>query len=239
MLCVASCIRHVERIPDTLICTTRTQLFAWTHVCVLVHAHWSHLVQLFVFCVFTLLLFVYCFLLLIVFCMFFLLINYCGAVCIVFFSCPFNDYNCIMVCLLLPLGCFHLSLCGDCAWCSRRVFLLLLLCVDGELFCAEGYTQVTGVMAMMMTGRVLLACALCVLWCGAGGCFANEAEASANGAASKTTPADKIILNWYELTHEECETDNTKNGTVNVPAMKRCINFAMKGICDTFYNKTP
>ncbi|KAF8303924.1 Mucin-associated surface protein (MASP), subgroup S105 [Trypanosoma cruzi] len=94
-------------------------------------------------------------------------------------------------------------------------------------------------MAMMMTGRVLLACALCVLWCGAGGCFANEAEASANGAASKTTPADKIILNWYELTHEECETDNTKNGTVNVPAMKRCINFAMKGISDTFYNKTP
>ncbi|RNC53020.1 mucin-associated surface protein (MASP) [Trypanosoma cruzi] len=38
---------------------------------------------------------------------------------------------------------------------------------------------------------------------------------------------------------EECATENTKNGTVNVPAMKRCINFAMKGICDTFYNKTP
>ncbi|EKF32189.1 mucin-associated surface protein (MASP), putative [Trypanosoma cruzi marinkellei] len=41
-----------------------------------------------------------------------------------------------------------------------------LLCVDGELVCAEGCTQVTGVMAMMMTGRVLLVCALCVLWCG-------------------------------------------------------------------------
>ncbi|RNC52372.1 mucin-associated surface protein (MASP) [Trypanosoma cruzi] len=41
---------------------------------------------------------------------------------------------------------------------------LLLLCVDGELVCAEGCTQVTGVMAMMMTGRVLLVCALCVLW---------------------------------------------------------------------------
>ncbi|KAF8284670.1 Mucin-associated surface protein (MASP) [Trypanosoma cruzi] len=29
-------------------------------------------------------------------------------------------------------------------------------------------------MAMMMTGRVLLVCALCVLWCGAGGVFADE-----------------------------------------------------------------
>ncbi|RNC41459.1 mucin-associated surface protein (MASP), partial [Trypanosoma cruzi] len=38
------------------------------------------------------------------------------------------------------------------------------LCVDGELVCAEGCTQVTGVMAMMMAGRVLLVCALCVLW---------------------------------------------------------------------------
>ncbi|KAF8277681.1 Mucin-associated surface protein (MASP), putative, partial [Trypanosoma cruzi] len=94
-------------------------------------------------------------------------------------------------------------------------------------------------MAMMMTGRVLLVCALCVLWCGAGGGFAKEAEASANVVASETTPVDRIILNWHKLTHEECETDNTKNGTVNVPAMKRCIQVAMKGICDTFYNKTP
>ncbi|ESS62569.1 mucin-associated surface protein (MASP) [Trypanosoma cruzi Dm28c] len=47
--------------------------------------------------------------------------------------------------------------------------LLLSLCVDVLLVCAEGHTQVTGVMAMMMTGRVLLVCALCVLWCGAGG----------------------------------------------------------------------
>ncbi|KAF8302426.1 hypothetical protein TcYC6_0047540 [Trypanosoma cruzi] len=29
-------------------------------------------------------------------------------------------------------------------------------------------------MAMMMTGRVLLVCALCVLWCGAGGGFGEE-----------------------------------------------------------------
>ncbi|KAF5222525.1 Mucin-associated surface protein (MASP) subgroup S008 [Trypanosoma cruzi] len=47
------------------------------------------------------------------------------------------------------------------------LLFFLSLCFDGELVCAEGYTQVTGVMAMMMTGRVLLVCALCVLWCGA------------------------------------------------------------------------
>ncbi|RNC38346.1 mucin-associated surface protein (MASP) [Trypanosoma cruzi] len=58
-------------------------------------------------------------------------------------------------------------------------FLLLSLCVDGELVCAEGYTQVTGVMAMM-TGRVLLVCALCVLWCGAGG-RCDEGEAAGHG----------------------------------------------------------
>ncbi|EKF35131.1 mucin-associated surface protein (MASP), putative, partial [Trypanosoma cruzi marinkellei] len=54
----------------------------------------------------------------------------------------------------------------------------LLLCVDGELVCAEGYTQVTGVMAMMMAGRVLLVCVLCVLWCGAGGGYAWNLDAN-------------------------------------------------------------
>ncbi|EKF29619.1 mucin-associated surface protein (MASP), putative [Trypanosoma cruzi marinkellei] len=40
-------------------------------------------------------------------------------------------------------------------------------------------------MAMMMTGRVLLVCALCVLWCGIGVGFANEVvEASVHGAGS-------------------------------------------------------
>ncbi|EKF29747.1 mucin-associated surface protein (MASP), putative [Trypanosoma cruzi marinkellei] len=59
---------------------------------------------------------------------------------------------------------------------------LPLLCVDGELVCAEGYTQVTGVMAMMMTGRVLLVCALCVLWCGTGGrCDGEDTAGPGNG----------------------------------------------------------
>ncbi|RNC39612.1 mucin-associated surface protein (MASP), partial [Trypanosoma cruzi] len=36
-------------------------------------------------------------------------------------------------------------------------------------------------MAMMMTGRVLLVCALCVLWCGAGGVYARDVDNSAVG----------------------------------------------------------
>ncbi|PBJ77114.1 mucin-associated surface protein [Trypanosoma cruzi cruzi] len=36
-------------------------------------------------------------------------------------------------------------------------------------------------MAMMMTGRVLLVCALCVLWCGAGGVYARELDNNAVG----------------------------------------------------------
>ncbi|EKF98692.1 mucin-associated surface protein (MASP), putative, partial [Trypanosoma cruzi] len=38
-------------------------------------------------------------------------------------------------------------------------------------------------MAMMMTGRVLLVCALCVLWCGSGGGFAED-ESPAVGASA-------------------------------------------------------
>ncbi|KAF5217421.1 Mucin-associated surface protein (MASP) subgroup S047 [Trypanosoma cruzi] len=69
--------------------------------------------------------------------------------------------------LALPLF-YYFLLCCCCCGCVTCLFLLSL-CVDGALVCAEGYTQVTGVMAMMMTGRVLLVCALCLLWCGAGG----------------------------------------------------------------------
>ncbi|RNC52901.1 mucin-associated surface protein (MASP) [Trypanosoma cruzi] len=78
-----------------------------------------------------------------------------------------------MVCV--HYRCWAAAICG-CAVAVRGVaavsILLLPLCVDVLLFCAEGYTQVTGVMAMMMTGRVLLVCALCVLWCGACGGYA-------------------------------------------------------------------
>ncbi|PWU99816.1 Mucin-associated surface protein (MASP) [Trypanosoma cruzi] len=57
----------------------------------------------------------------------------------------------------------------------------LLLCGGVLLVCAEGCTQVTGVMAVRMTGRVLLVCALCVLWCGAGGVYAKDLDNKALG----------------------------------------------------------
>ncbi|KAF5219260.1 Mucin-associated surface protein (MASP) subgroup S030 [Trypanosoma cruzi] len=105
-----------------------------------------------------------CVLLLIVLCVFSVYLLR-GVVCF----CPFTDFNCLMVCARC---CFWAAAIFDCAvrgWVTFLFLLLLSLCVDGMLVCAEGYTQVTGVMAMMMTGRVLLVCALCVLWCGTPG----------------------------------------------------------------------
>ncbi|RNC39476.1 mucin-associated surface protein (MASP) [Trypanosoma cruzi] len=77
---------------------------------------------------------------------------------------------------------------------------LLLLCVDVLLVCAEGCTQVTGVVAMTMTGRVLLVCALCVLWCGGGGGYAEDVDVAVGcpgtfgegggGAGGQSSPAD-------------------------------------------------
>ncbi|ESS54901.1 mucin-associated surface protein (MASP) [Trypanosoma cruzi Dm28c] len=90
----------------------------------------------------------------------------------------------VLLLLLLPLV---TVLCG-CAWFFNIFLLLLSLCVDGELVCAEGCTQVTGVMAMMMTGRVLLVCALCVLWCVVcGGCSELTQDPPCN-ASSKEKP---------------------------------------------------
>ncbi|KAF8303914.1 Mucin-associated surface protein (MASP), subgroup S002 [Trypanosoma cruzi] len=50
-------------------------------------------------------------------------------------------------------------------------------------------------MAMMMTGRVLLVCALCVLWCGAGGGgFAEEEKAAGSGSGAELPPASKPVV---------------------------------------------
>ncbi|KAF8304096.1 Mucin-associated surface protein (MASP), subgroup S002 [Trypanosoma cruzi] len=47
-------------------------------------------------------------------------------------------------------------------------------------------------MAMMMTGRVLLVCALCVLWCGAGS-RCDEGEAAGLGSDAELPPAPKPL----------------------------------------------
>ncbi|RNE98216.1 mucin-associated surface protein (MASP) [Trypanosoma cruzi] len=77
---------------------------------------------------------------------------------------------------------------GRCVLLCDLSLLLLSLCVDVLLVCAEGYTQVTGVMAMMMAGRVLLVCALCVLWCGACGGGCSEATPDSPGTPPEKNP---------------------------------------------------
>ncbi|EKG02294.1 mucin-associated surface protein (MASP), putative [Trypanosoma cruzi] len=49
-------------------------------------------------------------------------------------------------------------------------------------------------MAMMMTGRVLLVCALCVLWCGAGGRCEGEAAVLGSRAELPPAPAELATL---------------------------------------------
>ncbi|RNC56198.1 mucin-associated surface protein (MASP) [Trypanosoma cruzi] len=96
--------------------------------------------------------------------------------------------------------------------CGVATVSLLLLCVDGELVCAEGYTQVTGVMAMMMTGRVLLVCALCVLWCGAGG----------GGCSEALVPVAEITVDSASVgVVTDKDTDRTVPGELGNPSVEK------------------
>ncbi|KAF8303584.1 Mucin-associated surface protein (MASP), subgroup S009 [Trypanosoma cruzi] len=63
-------------------------------------------------------------------------------------------------------------------------------------------------MAMMMTGRVLLVCALCVLWCGAGGGFADE-ERTGLGSGGP-------LLESQEVETPPQVTQGIRNGTGGV-----------------------
>ncbi|EKF28994.1 mucin-associated surface protein (MASP), putative, partial [Trypanosoma cruzi marinkellei] len=131
-----------------------------------------------------------------------------------------------MVCV--RCRCWAAAIC-DCAVAVRGVaavsLLLLPLCVDGELVCAEGCRQVTGVMAMMMTGRVLLVCALCVLWCGAGGGDAwavnsngrpDEYYYGANSAYCKNFFSDFYSCNKRDETKTGNPTNNSVTGESGV-----------------------
>ncbi|KAF5220185.1 Mucin-associated surface protein (MASP) subgroup S025 [Trypanosoma cruzi] len=75
--------------------------------------------------------------------------------------------------------------------------------------------QVTGVMAMMMTGRVLLVCALCVLWCGASGGGCTEVvKAPADGAGGGSEP----LVQSQELGTSPQGSQELKDGA---PVVKR------------------
>ncbi|PWV20760.1 Mucin-associated surface protein (MASP) [Trypanosoma cruzi] len=97
--------------------------------------------------------------------------------------------------------------------CDFLLFLFLSLCVDVLLVCAEGCTQVTGVTAMMMTGRVLLVCALCVLWCGAGGGYAwPYKECKSDNESCLNDGQHKSVYNSSILSRFLGETDSTSTG---------------------------
>ncbi|RNF03830.1 mucin-associated surface protein (MASP) [Trypanosoma cruzi] len=94
-------------------------------------------------------------------------------------------------------------------------------------------------MAMMMADRVLLVCALCVLWCVVGCGFADKVVGVPAGVvASNRTDEENLILNWYFLMREECANESTTGGKFNVTAERICIHKVMKGVCDAFYDKT-
>ncbi|KAF8304000.1 Mucin-associated surface protein (MASP), putative, partial [Trypanosoma cruzi] len=49
-------------------------------------------------------------------------------------------------------------------------------------------------MAMMMTGRVLLVCALCMLWCGAGGRCDEGEDTAVSGIGGGSLPESKGVV---------------------------------------------
>ncbi|KAF8292091.1 Mucin-associated surface protein (MASP), subgroup S104 [Trypanosoma cruzi] len=88
-------------------------------------------------------------------------------------------------------------------------------------------------MAMMMTGRVLLVCALCVLWCGA------AAVASSLPGATTVQSAwpEDLFLKWHELLKNECKA-KFKDGNFDESAVNCCVHNAMKDLCYDVYGKT-
>ncbi|KAF8278978.1 Mucin-associated surface protein (MASP), putative, partial [Trypanosoma cruzi] len=75
-------------------------------------------------------------------------------------------------------------------------------------------------MAMMMTGRVLLVCAFCVLWCGAGG---GDADGSA---------VEYSLLRWRAQLRKGCaeEVGRRTGGEANASAVEECLRQGMDGV---------
>ncbi|EKG06654.1 mucin-associated surface protein (MASP), putative, partial [Trypanosoma cruzi] len=160
------------------------------------------------FCFFT----VFTFLLPVYFCfsLFCVFLFTCTALCFFF---TFIGLILLMKCVLLLLVHFTVS-----------CLLLLSLCVDGALVCAEGYTQVTGMMAMMMTGRVLLVCALCVLLCVA--VFGVAADDAGDGDGSA---CENLIAGRRSQLRRECaeEVGRRTGGRANASAVEECVRRGM------------
>ncbi|EAN96503.1 Mucin-associated surface protein (MASP) [Trypanosoma cruzi] len=81
-------------------------------------------------------------------------------------------------------------------------------------------------MAMTMTGRVLLVCALCVLWCGLAG-IAADFVGSANGSAGEYWGSW-----WITQLRRECaeEVIRRTGGRTNVSAVEECVRQGIDGV---------
>ncbi|EAN99283.1 Mucin-associated surface protein (MASP) [Trypanosoma cruzi] len=90
-------------------------------------------------------------------------------------------------------------------------------------------------MAMMMTGRVLLVCALCVLWCGA----ATVVSTAPDATRAQSVWPEYLFLNWHELFRNECKVENPyENEDLKGLAVNCCVRDAMRELCSSFYGKT-
>ncbi|KAF8289653.1 Mucin-associated surface protein (MASP), subgroup S133 [Trypanosoma cruzi] len=85
-------------------------------------------------------------------------------------------------------------------------------------------------MAMMMAGRVLLVCALCVLWCGAGGGYAEDADGA--GVVSDGSADEDLLLHWRTWLRGECaeEASRRTGGSANASAVEEGIHQEMESL---------
>ncbi|KAF8281198.1 Mucin-associated surface protein (MASP), putative, partial [Trypanosoma cruzi] len=83
-------------------------------------------------------------------------------------------------------------------------------------------------MAMMMTGRVLLVCALCVLWCGA----AVAVSSADGGGGGDGSASEYLLLQWRTRLRTECaeEVGRRTGGCENASAVEECVRQVMESL---------
>ncbi|RNC31921.1 mucin-associated surface protein (MASP) [Trypanosoma cruzi] len=80
----------------------------------------------------------------------------------------------------------------------------------------------------MMTGRVLLVCALCVLWCGIDG----VAETEEPGIGVVPGVDEYLVVEWRSQLRRECaeEVSRRTGGRANVSTVVECLREGMEGL---------
>ncbi|RNC40223.1 mucin-associated surface protein (MASP) [Trypanosoma cruzi] len=78
-----------------------------------------------------------------------------------------------------------------------------------------------------MTGRVLLVCALCVLWWGLSGVAADGAGVVSDGSLD-----EDLILHWRTRLRRKCaeEVSRRTGGSANASAVEKCVHQGMDGL---------